>query len=151
MITYKSLASVTVIMCTIIYLLNSRRRMIMKKFTKLILLGSGAAFVGFVAYLFLHEPTSEEKDIIKDKKCTTPHTVTINKEYIERRRKHLMEKKKKAISGEDNTPVLEFDGTNEITDNSVESSNNEEMEESSQMNNTRITENKSIDEGGNSD
>lgn len=73
----------------------------MKKNTKRFLIGVGATFAGFAAYVFLKESkriyfASEKKDVTDDPVPPVDAT-TFNKEYIEHRKELIKERAEKKI------------------------------------------------------
>lgn len=137
--------------------------MIMKKSMKYFLMGAGTVIAGLAVYAFLHEPTNNcETEPVKKSDATDAdhaarHTVTLSKEYMERRRelarKRASERAaEKAATTVAATPTAEPDKTDGITDSYMEpviedSLKSEEIEEATQKDNVLLIETKLVEEG----
>ncbi|MDO5390846.1 MAG: hypothetical protein Q4F24_07135 [Eubacteriales bacterium] len=133
----------------------------MKKSMKYFLLGAGSVIAGLTAYTFFHEPTKHcEPESAKASDVTdtaVKHTVTLSKEYVERRRelarKRAAERAAETITA---APMAELDKTDGFTDNDMEPANedsekSEKTVEVAQGSNILLIKTKPAEEGKNND
>ena len=135
----------------------------MKKSMKYFLFGVGTVFAGVAAYIFLKESKddceakSDKKDDVTDSSHTVSHTdrntVTLNKQYVERRRELARKRAaERAAATVTSTLTAEPDKTDGITDRYLEpviddSLKNEEIEEATQEDNILLIKTKQAEEG----
>ena len=131
----------------------------MKKSIKYFLLGAGTVITGLAVYAFLYEPTSNceqepvKKNDVTDTDNTARRTVTLSKEYVERRRERARKRAaKRAASTVAAMPAVEPDKTDGDTDSYMgstkeDSLKSKEIEEATQGDNILLIETKPTEEG----
>lgn len=131
----------------------------MKKSIKYFLMGAGTVITGLAVYAFLHEPTSNceqepvKKSDVTDTDNAARRTVTLNKEYVERRRELARKRAaERAASTVAVMPAAEPDKTDGNTDSYMDSTKEDslkrkEIEEATQGDNILLIETKPTEEG----
>ncbi|MFR5632724.1 MAG: hypothetical protein ACLUFH_07015 [Monoglobales bacterium] len=127
----------------------------MKKSIKYFLLGASTVIIGLAVYTFLHEPTNncETEPVKKSDATGTDHaarrTVTLNKEFVERRRELARKRAaERAASIVAATSAVGPDKTVGDTEDSAKENSlrSKEIKEATQGNNILLIETKSIEE-----